>query len=362
MTDIFLPPHVSDTLRAGADCAISISGGKDSQALLLSIVPWFRAEGFKGRLFAIFADLGRAEWWQTPSFIQQICRGQSIELVVVRRNQGDLLQRFEERMHTIGTESPFWPSAAARYCSSDNKRSPINSYLRRSHLVFSLEGIRAAESDARAEKTPLTTRTSITGKRYHNLSLDAAWSLFCQDQEARRALPLQQPLFADPGATSEKSKQPRLALTWYPLFSWTVEDVWQSCGASTAELVERRQIYREGVANQDADKRAQALSGWPAHPAYVLGGNRLSCSLCVLGDGATLLAGAQHNPEYYRALCLLEAQSGWSFQPSRWLCDVAPTLLTDEIRLLLARQPRRLLWISTQQQKRRRTLPMSLSV
>ncbi len=174
MTDLFLPPQAHDALRAGADCAIGFSGGKDSQALLLSIVPWFRAQAFPGRLFAIFADLGRAEWWQTPPFIEQICREHDLELVVVRRSQGDLLQRFEERMQTIGAEATFWPFSAFRYCTSDTKRSPIDSYLRGSRLVLSLEGIRAAESDIRAEKTPFTIRTTITGKRDKELTLDDA--------------------------------------------------------------------------------------------------------------------------------------------------------------------------------------------
>jgi 3'-phosphoadenosine 5'-phosphosulfate sulfotransferase (PAPS reductase)/FAD synthetase len=135
MRDLFPPHHALHSLRAGAKCAIGFSGGKDSQALLLSIGPWFRDFGFSGRLFAVFADLGRAEWRQTPSFVQQICEEQNIELVVVRRATGNLLQRFEERMQSMGSQAPIWPSAAFRYCTSDTKRFPIDTYLRRSHLV-----------------------------------------------------------------------------------------------------------------------------------------------------------------------------------------------------------------------------------
>ena len=91
--------------------------------------------------------------------------------------------------------------------------------------------------------------------------------------------------------------------------------------------------------------RDRALLGWPAHPAYVMGARRLSCSLCFLGDLVSLEAGARHNPEYYQSLCWLGIQSGYSFQPTRWLCDVAPDLLTDEMRWLLEQYPRRQAWL-----------------
>jgi 3'-phosphoadenosine 5'-phosphosulfate sulfotransferase (PAPS reductase)/FAD synthetase len=221
------------------------------------------------------------------------------------------------------------------------KRGPIDQFLRTFRLVMSLEGIRAQESDARAEKEPFSLRASITGKRYRDLSPDLAWSLH---QETLRNVQL--PLFDD--VQPRGVTLPRLAFTWYPLFRWQIDDVWRACGTTQAELEERRQLYREGTLSQDAALREQALAGWPAHPAYVLGARRLSCSLCVLGDEATLRAGAIHQPDYYRALCWKEIQSGYSFQPHRWLCDVAQELLTEEMRHLLEQHPRRQLWKDAQ--------------
>lgn len=55
---IATPPAILTALEAGAALAISISGGKDSQALLAELVPWFRSQGYTGQLFAIHADLG----------------------------------------------------------------------------------------------------------------------------------------------------------------------------------------------------------------------------------------------------------------------------------------------------------------
>ncbi len=323
---IWLSPVLLEILAEGADCAIGVSGGKDSQALLITIVAWFQAQGYAGKIFAIFADLGRAEWLQTRSFVEALCQLLQIELIVVQRAQGDLLDLMEQRRATLGDTAPFWPSSAARYCTSGTKREPLNQYLRRSRLVVSLEGIRAQESDARAEKEPLTVRASITGKRYRDLSLCHVWPLYQEDRE--KALRYQQlQLFGEtPPESAALMTLPRLAFTWYPLFSWKVEDVWQTCGTTVAELEERRHLYREGTIRQDAAMRDGALAEWPAHPAYVLGARRLSCSLCVLADTLTLHAGAIHQPDYYRSLCWLEIQSGYSFQSGCWLCDIAPEL------------------------------------
>ena len=76
----------------------------------------------------------------------------------------------------------------------------------------------------------------------------------------------------------------------------------------------------------------------------------------MLGDGPTLLAGAQYNPDYYRALCWLEIQSGYSFQPQRWLCDLLPELLTEEMRSLLEQHPRRQQWLALLTERAQRKL------
>ncbi|MBA2396164.1 MAG: phosphoadenosine phosphosulfate reductase family protein [Ktedonobacteraceae bacterium] len=350
---IWLSPLLLEVLAEGADCAIGVSGGKDSQATLITVVAWLRAQGYTGKIFAIFADLGRAEWLQTRSFIEALCLSLQIELVVVQRAQGDLLDLIEQRRETLADTAPFWPSSAARYCTSGTKRGPIDQNLRRFRLVISIEGIRAQESDARAEKEPLTVRAAITGKRYRDIPLSHVWPLY--QKECRQALEYQQLHLFD-----EKSSEnlalatlPRFALTWYPLFNWSVEEVWQACGTSLAELKERRQLYQEGTIRQDAALRDQALTGWPAHPAYILGARRLSCSLCVMADNMTLLAGAIHQPDYYRTLCWLEIQSGYSFQSGKWLCDLVPTLLTDEMRSLLEQHPRRQHWLEAQAERQK---------
>jgi 3'-phosphoadenosine 5'-phosphosulfate sulfotransferase (PAPS reductase)/FAD synthetase len=349
---IWLSPFLQEILVAGAACAVGVSGGKDSQALLITVASWLRAQGYLGKIFAIFADLGRAEWIQTRSFIERLCYSLQVELVVVHRARGDLLDLIEQRQAALDDTAPFWPSSAARYCTSGSKRGPIDQHLRLFRLVLSLEGIRAQESEARAEKEPLTLRASITGKRYRDLSPGHAWMLYQEDCE--KALRYQQlPLFDENASEGTLSTTlPRLAFTWYPLFNWSVEAVWRACGTSSEELQDRRQLYQEGMLRQDATLREQALDGWPAHPAYVFGARRLSCSLCVMGDVTTLRAGAIHQPDYYRMLCWKEIQSGYSFQPQRWLCDIAPELLTEEMRFLLEQHPRRRIWREAQARRK----------
>ena len=70
-----------------------------------------------------------------------------------------------------------------------------------------------------------------------------------------------------------------------------------------------------------------------------------------MADEATLRAGATHQPDYYRLLCWKEIESGYSFQYQRWLCDLVPELLTDEMRDLLEQHPRRKLWREAQAQR-----------
>lgn len=360
---LLLPDPLVALLREGAECAISVSGGKDSQAMLTNAANWFRAQGFPGRLFAIWANLGRAERSETPDFLAGLCARVDVPLETVRPVVGgveaDLQASLGRRKEQLtGQGAPFWPTRGLRYCTS-LKRDACDKRLRRAALIVSLEGIRAEESDERAEKAPWTVRASITSARYRTLSPQDAWSEYCRDRVRLSAVPVQESLFdVDEDATCVSSARTggRLALTLYPLFFWSQAEVWEACGTSLAEVEERRALYREGIEREDSLARQQALSGWPAHPAYVKGANRLSCSLCILGDEATLRTGAYDSPAYYRQLVWWEIESGYPFQQQRWLADVAPTLLTEEQRVALEQLPQRRAWL--EKSRRRKVLPL----
>lgn len=285
-----IPPIITAACDAGAALAISISGGKDSQALLNAVSAWHRSSGHTNPIFAIHADLGRTEWPQTAAHVERIAAEAGVPLVIVRREKGDLLARWEERMELLkGTGKPFWSSAANRYCTSDLKRGPINQYLRRYPLVISVEGIRADESAGRARKPVVLMREGITAKKLHGLPLDEALSF--------------------------RSFKQRLALTWNAIHSWSVADVWAACGTSADDLSLRQRLYQAG-------DEAAALLGWPAHPAYVLGNERLSCALCILASKNDLRNGARHNPALYQRLVEMERESGFTFRADMALSDL----------------------------------------
>jgi hypothetical protein len=83
-----------------------------------------------------------------------------------------------------------------------------------------------------------------------------------------------------------------------------------------------------------------ADSGLALHEAYTrYGVSRVSCAFCIMSSSAGLLAAStcEDNWALYVSIVELEAASGFGFQGSRWLADVAPHLLSAE---LLARVER----------------------
>lgn len=277
LAPVSLPPKIEEALEAGAALAISISGGKDSQAMLTALTQLHRARGWAGPIFAIHADLGRAEWSETPAQVEKMAAAAGVELVIVRREQGDMVDRIEQRRQQLaGQDRPFWPSAAQRYCTSDLKRNPIDKYLRQFDHVISAEGLRREESPARSKKLPCEIRKSIETRSRH-------------------------------------------ALNWRPILEWTIDDVWAACGSSAAELEQRRRDYRAGRVDE-------ALDGWAAHPAYVYGNERLSCALCVLASRNDLENGARHNPALLAAYVAMEQETGYTFTTKISLTELAASL------------------------------------
>jgi 3'-phosphoadenosine 5'-phosphosulfate sulfotransferase (PAPS reductase)/FAD synthetase len=108
------------------------------------------------------------------------------------------------------------------------------------------------------------------------------------------------------------SHEPRLnsrttsGMTWNAIIDWPVERVFST-------------IENHGLA---------------LHEAYTsYNATRVSCSYCVLAALHDLQAGARcaDNRETYRALVQLETRSTFGFQDSRWLADVAPHILDENL-------------------------------
>jgi 3'-phosphoadenosine 5'-phosphosulfate sulfotransferase (PAPS reductase)/FAD synthetase len=293
LAKLSLPSTIERLLEAGADLAISISGGKDSDCMARLLAHLHRKRSWKGRILLVHSDLGRAEHRITPCYLEHFASQIELPLHVIAG--GDLVDVMHKRfmqLQQAGKNVPFWPSASARYCTSTTKRDPISKFLRnwvgKHGRVVCAIGLRAEESSTRAKKPEYQFRANV-------------------------------------------HTQTRTAYDWHPILNFTQEDVWQVLGYSIKDL-ERIRAECQGLSPEDV-----LASGFNAHPAYALGNERLSCALCVLGCLGDLRNGALQNPEVYREYVALEVASGFSFQPKQWLGDVAPELLRPELQVELQR-------------------------
>ncbi|MBZ0316593.1 MAG: phosphoadenosine phosphosulfate reductase family protein [Anaerolineae bacterium] len=167
-------------LRQGAALVLSVSGGKDSDAMSHWLLDQRLTEGWCGPVKMVHADLGRADWHMTGDYVEGLAKHKGVELHVVRWLDGDLIDRIWQRWEKDKTR-PCWPSAAARYCTSDLKRGPISRWIRHTFptgAVICAMGLRAGESQARARRPTVTIREDCTsqGRRVLNWLPIHAWT------------------------------------------------------------------------------------------------------------------------------------------------------------------------------------------
>ena len=200
----------------------------------------------RAQLLVVHAPLGEVEW---PGTIEHIERTMppDVPLVLAPVASGKtLLGRVEERR--------MFPSSAARWCTSDFKRTPIERELRRylkAHPRFdgrivNAMGMRAAESPARSRLVPWrrSERNSRAGREWYD---------------------------------------------WLPVHG-----------------LERAEVFR---VIRDA--------GQAPHWAYAAGMSRLSCSFCILASRADLCRAAELRPRLYRQYVALERRIGHTLSPTR---------------------------------------------
>ena len=273
---ISITPEISDFLAQGAAVAIGVSGGKDSQAAAMATFEHLDRIGHTGPRLLIHADLGSVEWADSLPTCERLSDHLAAELVVVRRKQGGLMDRWESRwrsnvaryenLSTV-TLVPCWSTPAMRFCTSELKTSKIHAELKRRFTrlpIISVIGVRREESPQRARAAIMDHKP---GERI--------W-------------------------------------TWRPILDWSEADVFASLDAWGIE----------------------------PHPAYrQFGLSRVSCRFCIMSSLADLEAAAAQpeTDDLYRHMVGLEARSTFAFQgPARWLGDIAPQLLQPKARALLA--------------------------
>lgn len=286
LDEVAVTPVIEAAARSGAWFVFNLSGGKDSGALSLAAMLYLDALGHpRERRLAIHADLGRAEWKSTPITVEQVAAKLGLPLHVVRRSAGDLVARWQNRfdhgkrryveLATYNLIGP-WSQANKRFCTSELKAQVIGPYLARllaGQSIVQIIGIRRDESSGRS-RAPIA-------------KLDLRY------------------------ASAGNSKGTSMML-WHPGVDWTSDEIF------------------------DCHKRHDL----PLHEAYTAyGSTRLSCAFCVLASIHDLQAAASaaDNVDLYLHLVGMEADSTFSFQPERWLADVAPSLLSAGLAADVAR-------------------------
>lgn len=271
---------VREQLAAGAAVAIGVSGGKDSQASAIAVMRHLDAVGHSGPRVLIHADLGLVEWSASLPVCRELAAKLGLELIVVARTAGGLMERWESRwassvrryaaLETVTLVLP-WSTPSMRFCTSELKTHVITSHLRRRFRgmpIVNVTGQRREESATRAKLLPSTW--DLTNSR--------------------------------PGAPF---------LNWRPILDLRIAEVFATI----------------------------ASAGLSPHEAYsTWGSSRVSCRFCIMSNVADLSAAANDPASHalLRRMVELEAASTFAFQGARWLADVKPDALDAE---LVARIP-----------------------
>jgi 3'-phosphoadenosine 5'-phosphosulfate sulfotransferase (PAPS reductase)/FAD synthetase len=275
-------PEVDALIAANAPVVVCVSGGKDSRRAPIESVAYARSQGHTGQIVLCYSDLGRVVWSDAKEQCQMLADRLGVELVIVRRAAGGLMERWQKRwtdnveryvnLSCVKVILP-WSTPAMRFCTSELKTTIIQRWIRKTfnEPVVCVLGIRRDESRHRA-KAPIFKPYEVTIK---------------DGKEKMPALPVG-------------------SVDWNPIVEVKTETVFQILRASEM----------------------------PIPSSYTFGADRYSCAFCMMATVNNLAAGTRdpRNHDLYREQCELEIVSTFSFQDSQWLSDVAPELLTEDQR------------------------------
>lgn len=145
---------IDSLIEDGALFVANHSGGKDSQAMLIRLLERVPAK----QLIVVHASLGEVEWPGALELAESQAEEAGLPFIVAHAVK-TFFEMVEHRFKVRpGPNSPCWPSARNRQCTSDLKRGPIQREVRRYakangfNVIVTCMGIRAQESHARAKK------------------------------------------------------------------------------------------------------------------------------------------------------------------------------------------------------------------
>lgn len=274
---------IARMIALGCPTIAGSSGGKDSDVLVLLLNKLYHRVGYTGERIIMHADMGLIEHVESLGQIIALAKHVGWKYKVVRRRQGDLIERYEQRwrdnvaryinLECVTLISP-WPSKDALFCRSEVKVTPQMQEAVRmfpGQQIINAVGLRREESDERA-KSPISK----------------------ENEGLKRA-----------DGTGGRD--------WYPILDILIERIW---------LIHREENF-----------------AW--HIQYDRGNRRLSCAWCWLGI-VDWLPGTKvetNHPSYIR-MCALELISGFSYAQQAWLSDTAPEILPIEMRERIERAKR----------------------
>lgn len=272
---ISTPPEIAELLSRDSVVAIGVSGGKDSDAVALAVCAHLDRIGHSGPRVLVHADLGVVEWKDSLPSCERLAAHLGLELLTVRRQAGDMMDRWEGRWSNNVTRYNDlscvtlilpWSTPSMRFCTSELKAAVIASALRKrfpTEDIIDVTGIRRQESSSRA-KMPV-------------------WAL-----------------------NKRLTRKNALGVTWNAIIEWSIEQVFDSI----------------------------ATAGLRLHEAYTTyGASRVSCAFCIMSANKDLHAAVScaDNHDIYRRMVALEITSTFAFQGGKWLADIAPQLLAPEM-------------------------------
>jgi len=273
---VALTPEVEDMLRANCVVAIGVSGGKDSVACALAVARHLDNIGHAGPRLLVHSDLGEIEWNDSLPSCERLALHLGWELVVVKRAAGDLISRWRGR----------WANNVERY---------RNLSCVKLTLPWSTPSMRFCTSELKTQVIASALRKRFPAQPILNVT-GMRW----QESARRSEMPIAKPM-------AQLERKAAKGLAWNAIIDWRLSEV-----LSIAQDA--------GLAPHAADA--------------VYGASRVSCAYCIMSTAEDLLAATRctDNHEVYRTLVELEAESTFAFQGARWLGDVAPSLLSEELR------------------------------
>lgn len=249
---------------------INMSGGKDSVYMMGQLCAKYPTI----RKIALYADTGfehvnpvSAEEWA-----RQRCEQFGVEFNVVKNPNKTYLQMVERR--------GMFPGAGPRQCTSDLKRGPVETWIRRAvkrghiteRIIMNCVGIRAQESPKRAKQKPLKKHPGM-------------------------------------------SKAGRIVWNWLPIFRSSLADVIRWHWASNVPL---HPVY---MPEYHADRQQGS-----EFKGYL---RRFSCRVCIFSTSADIKAIYERDREAFDAVASLEQRINFTMKNGQSLIQIAAAPLNN---------------------------------